>query len=264
MADDRISQEVTLFSSKQPLYNRVQDEVNKLTEKLNEKGIQHILHTRVKTAKSLEKKLRMRQAKNEDSSLDHVMDLVGGRIVLWKHQDFPKIEALLRECFDIIQDPIQHPTLKEHILTQQERFRGYDGLHFRVRLKSADGEKSKVVIEIQVVHIVMSLFHDIEHKYGYKSKAVPKELQRALNILKGTANLTTSALGHIEEILENSHKNYINSDNGQTGNSFLKKPYNDLEDILAKNEIYVGPDQQNLQKWIGDLLKTISDIVECK
>jgi len=250
MADNEISRFVASFRDNISKYQPIKEEIDKFPERLKEKEVRHIWESRIKTPESLELKLiKRRQEGNADTK---VADLVGGRIVLWKLKDFDIVNSLLREEFDFNQRPIQHPTSDEHAVRLGQRFRGYDGLHFRLRLKNSPN--SDVIIEIQVVHVIMWIFHEVEHDLGYKGSSISKELHQNLEVLKGTANLNALAFEQFEELLEHQH--------GKGSKTQLTNPPNyanisktapisanfntSIEKALAANEIFLDTEKQNL------------------
>lgn len=200
MVEDEISRELASFRDNEPLYQSIKDEIDSFSEVLGQKGIRHIWESRVKTQASLEGKLR-KHLKDGKNGINGIADLVGGRIVLLKIKDLETVTDLIKENFQLEEDPIQHPTSKEHASQLGQRFRGYDGLHFRFRLK--EEHKSEVIVEIQVVHVIMWIYYEVEHDLGYKGGQNSEELDRVLGMLKGAANLNAEAFAQFEEVFGN-------------------------------------------------------------
>ncbi|RDW85430.1 hypothetical protein BP5796_03755 [Coleophoma crateriformis] len=220
MAQDDIPRLLASYSDNLDSYRSVEEEVKQVCEtKLTEAGIRHLWQSRVKDIKSLENKLRERSRKrkrgNESpiTNLDGIVDLVAGRVILFSVQDINPITELLKSNFILTEEPIQHPTSAQNI-GRAERFRGYDGLHFRVRRKTPpDGPYQPyphLVVEIQVVHIIMWLFNEQEHDQVYKGDGSTSiETIRSLEMLKGIANLYAEAFYQYESISQGNNRNGI-------------------------------------------------------
>jgi ppGpp synthetase/RelA/SpoT-type nucleotidyltranferase len=207
MVDHQVSQQLALFLTQQPLYQSIKDKVDKFEDRLKEKKIRFLWQSRVKTSESLQGKLQKRQAEGKDISISKLVDLIGARIVLFRNIDWPAVDELIKAECNLEEDPIQHPTLEEHCDRRGERFRGYDGLHYRTSLKSSNEQESKVMIEFQVVHILMWVYHEVEHTYGYKGdNTISNEVYRALEAFKGTANLNALVFEQFEAALEDQHR----------------------------------------------------------
>lgn len=249
MADDEISRDIESFRSNASHYQSVKDEVGKLSGILGERGIGHIWESRVKTPESLEKKLRNRK-RDGKSGISGIADLVGGRVVLLRLKDSETVTTLIKERFELDEDPIQHPTSKEHRERLGQRFRGYDGLHFRFRLK--DVAKTDVVVELQVVHIIMWMYYQVEHDLGYKGGQNSRELEMVLEMLKGPANLNTSAFEQFEEVIGNQQSKggriQVTRALAQCTKSSMTSPT-----VSSQIQILLDPENQEL---FGRLLKS--------
>lgn len=239
--DDEISRDLETFRNNEALCQSTKEEIDRFSVTLGQKGISHIWESRVKTRESLEGKLRNRK-RDGKSGLSGIADLVGGRIVLLRIKDSETVTTLIRENFKLDEDPIQHPTSKEHGERLGQRFRGYDGLHFRLRVK---GELNpEVVVEIQVLHIIMWMYHQVEHDLGYKGGQNSRELGRALEILKGASNLNAEAFEQFEEVIGNQQSHRGTSTIG--GISFRSQNVNEKRTVESQIQVLLDPKNQEL------------------
>lgn len=258
MADAQISRDIARFRDEQPFYDSVRDELDKFKEILIERGISHEWHSRVKKPESLEEKLKKRHERGEDSSIANIKDLVGGRIVLPTNRQLEAVKSLISEHFDVVEDPIQHPTPKEHEARRGDRFRGYDGLHYRIQLKSEDERKSNVAIEIQVVDYIMSIFHNAEHDVRYKGDNIlSKRIYDALEILQGTTHNHAVAYDQFQEAIEDELRGHIYPGNDSASHPFSMYNNKSLEDMATAKGPNPSLDQQ--ENLIEKLLSMVAN-----
>ncbi|RDW65096.1 hypothetical protein BP6252_10747 [Coleophoma cylindrospora] len=274
MADIQISQSLKVFDDQSTFYNNLKDKVDNFSEKLKDKGIRHFWQSRVKTAQSLQGKLQKRKEKGQSVNLTDILDLVGGRIILFKSGDLEVVEVMLRREFDF-KEKIHHPTSGEYNISPGQsapRFRIYDASHFRLSLKGGNEEAMNTVFEIQVMDIIMWTFYDIEHDIVYKgNKPISKELRQALEILQGSSNMLAAVRQQFEAVLEDQHQDVTSQPDAGNGLSqSFRQDIQILEGALVTNQAVVDPEthkalERVLQKILGALAEKRyepSDVVE--
>ena len=193
-----ISDFVTAFICKYEEYRTIEKELEAVCSKALRPGIEFLWQSRVKTSESLERKLRARvkDYENESKNVADVKDLVAGRIILARWRDFQHVEEIVKQEFIYISQT-QHPKHAHNAVNFKARFRGYDGLHFYVKLRHPSAVQSiDPVIEIQVMSLFMCALSMLDHDITYKKlSGEPDEaLLRSLDLLKGIANLGEIAL----------------------------------------------------------------------
>lgn len=203
---DSISDFVCSFIVEQPKYIAVKDALERFCSTfLFDEQIKFHWEARVKEPDSLEKKLRRR---SEDYATDvdncrAIKDLVAGRIILPRWSTFQVVEEMIEEHFDLV-SRTQHPKAPwKKKDTMQQRFRDYDGYHFYFTRKSSTvtDDLPDLVIEIQVMSPFMWAYQDLQHDLEYKAlNGTPSEEEsRALEYLRGIANLGEVAIKHFED-----------------------------------------------------------------
>lgn len=164
-----ISAFIEAFSQRQDQYKRIEQEVETLCRTLLAGKLKFSWQSRVKEAASLKTKLEERRHKyhNDTDNINDIKDLVVGRVILMRWQDFPLVGKSIEENFHV-QSRSQHP--KSGQGTLQQRFRGYDGLHLYVTPPSVSEHEphSNPLIEIQVQSAFMWAFSTLEHDIIYK------------------------------------------------------------------------------------------------
>ena len=160
--------------------------------------VEFVWRSRVKSDKSLQKKLedRAQKYRNENENVADIKDLVGGRIILARWLDFEDVERTLNRIFNV-KGRTQHPKSKRNAENLNKRFRGYDGLHFHMTLQSSPKESSwNPTFEIQVMSGFMWNFMTLEHDIEYKelSGKPSEETLSCLDLMRGIANIGEVAL----------------------------------------------------------------------
>jgi len=200
---EAISEFVEAFHRQQTQHKTIEKEVETLCRTLLDGKIKFSWQSRVKEAGSLKEKLEARrhQYQNDTDNINDIKDLVAGRIILTRWNDFPLVEKAIEENFQV-KTRSQHP--KSGQGTLQQRFRGYDGLHLYVTRNVSEHEPySNLLIEIQVQSAFMWAFSTLEHDIIYKQLHGHPDpnLISNLEILKGIANLGEVALEQYDELL---------------------------------------------------------------
>lgn len=166
-----------------PSHDRLAREVAYCLEKrLREAQIEYAAIS--SRAKALDSFLDKIQRKRYRDPLEQVTDLAGVRLVHLYRSDGEKIEAIIRDEFEIIE--------AASTLDQQgaDRF-GYGAIHFVVRLgpKSSGArydDLKELRCEVQVRTAVQDAWAIISHHLVYKREQdVPKALRRKINSLAG-------------------------------------------------------------------------------
>lgn len=148
----------------------------------------HSLDSRVKTRKSLEKKINK---KNKYNSIMDITDIVGIRIITHYADDVDKIAALVEREFLIDTEN----SIDKRISIEPEKF-GYLSLHYiaslnntRLNLKEYETYRN-IKAEIQIRSILQHAWAEIEHDIGYKSATgLPNEIRRYFSRLAGLLEL---------------------------------------------------------------------------
>ena len=188
-----ISDFVAAFIRDYEFYQTIERELEAICSKALRPDIEFLWQSRVKAPESLEAKLRgrVRDYENESENVADVKDLVAGRIILARWHDFQHVEEVVKQKFTYISQS-QHPKHAHNAVNFKARFRGYDGLHFYLKLHGHANEKAyNTVIEIQVMSAFMWAYSTLQHDIEYKKlHGDPDEDQLlCLDSLKGAANL---------------------------------------------------------------------------
>lgn len=232
-----ISDFVEHFGRNRDNYIEIKEEVDTLCKrKLSEQRINFLWDSRVKNPESLRKKLQDRSAKydTEAENVNDIKDLIAGRVILTRWKEFGLVENVIEKNFDVIQRT-QHPKSEQNRVTLQQRFRGYDGLHFYVTRRDADVESyGNLIIEIQVMSSFMWAFSTPEHDFIYKEQhgKPPDDLRSLFELLKGTANVAEVVM----EMVDNFHIDF-KSPHFQQGNAGLILREEVRELALSKKDI---------------------------
>lgn len=238
---ETISNTVEVFVRDRDHYIRIKEQVDALCkEKLSKQGIGFLWDSRVKQPESLREKLqnRIREYDSEAANVNDIKDLVAGRVILTRWKDFGLVENVIEENFNLVQRS-QHPKSAQNLVTLQQRFRGYDGLHFYVIRRGADGGSdggsySKLIIEIQVMSGFMWTYATLEHDVTYKEKhgEPDRNLIFILNILKGIANVGEVAMEVFDDFLRVDFKPPC-------------FPQDNIESVLREKIRELKPEKQN-------------------
>lgn len=199
-----ITEYLAAIESNRTHYVGIKEQVERLCkEELERVGVKALIQSRVKSLKSLEKKLHDRFPKYpiEADNVAGIKDLVGLQLIYRSYSEKERIELFIRENFNV-QSESQHPKVDRQ--ASESRFRGYDAHHFYVRQKSATDETHKdPIIEIQVVFVATWVWATWDHDIVYKvlSGPQPKSVLVALQFLLGLGNLSAVAVELMETLL---------------------------------------------------------------
>jgi putative GTP pyrophosphokinase len=164
-------------------YERLASEVEFALEAIAERADikVHSVSSRVKTAESIEDKARRKEL---DDPLNQVTDIVGIRVVALFLTDIPRLDALIRESFDIREsddkvtegDPASFGYMSVHYLATlgaQHSGPRYDGLE-------------RLLFEIQTRTVVMDSWANVSHHLDYKgASSIPEDLRKDFFALSG-------------------------------------------------------------------------------
>lgn len=160
---------------------------DKITDMImeNEFFIMDVSH-RVKTPKSLEKKLNKKFGKYQ--TIYDITDLCGIRIICYFADSVDKIAECIRKTF--VLDEKNSIDKKAHL--QATQF-GYLSLHCICTLRPDSGydeELCKISFEIQIRTVLQHAWAEIEHDLGYKSDfGIPRIIRRNFSRVAGLLEL---------------------------------------------------------------------------
>lgn len=170
---------------------------DRLESLLEGSGIRAIVTYRTKSPKSLERKLRSREAKfhikyeKEQDIYNNIFDLAGVRIALYFPGDKAKVNSLIANNFHLMEKAKSFPDSSKPQLPGT-RFSGYWANHYRVQLKeellsNKQKKYASAKIEIQVASVLMHAWSEVEHDLVYKplSGNLTKEELAILDELNG-------------------------------------------------------------------------------
>ena len=211
---------------------------------LEESGIQvHVVTHRLKTRKSLEKKIQADNVKIE--KYEDITDINGIRVITLFADDVDKISELVEKEFQI---DTEHSIDKRKQI-EPDRF-GYLSMHYilnldATRLKHKEYSKfSGFKAELQIRSILQHAWAEIEHDLGYKSEdGLPREERRTFSMLAG--------------ILELSDKQFINL------RESLKSHKENVEESVKRNELDIPIDEASLLAFINasELVSKIDEAI---
>ncbi len=205
-----------------------------LTKRLRKTGVEY--STVTSRAKSLKSFVEKKERKGCVDAFEEIRDLAGVRVVYLYKSDFPKIEGVIQEEFNIIEKDDTNSN------KDIDRF-GYTDVKFYVKLgKLSQGARyddlKDLLCEIQVRTVAQDAWAIISHHLIYKKEAqVPKEHQKALKDLVEVFRHADDQFDNIHTVLEK-YKQEI-ADKRNKENLFLEQPIN-LDTLKAFVETYLN------------------------
>ena len=187
-------------------YNILYDVIIKFLKKLlvdDNKLFLEGLEGRIKSRKSLEKKLELKGMKY--SSIKDITDIIGTRIITFYNDEVDFVASLIQKHFNIDYDN----SIDKRKLYEVDRF-GYMSLHYICTLKKEiyydenRPELNEIKFEIQMRTALQHVWATIFHDTGYKSDIeVPKEYIRNLSRLSGLLELADDEFRMIRDSISN-------------------------------------------------------------
>lgn len=177
------------YHRQRPLYERAVEMFARYTQRqLDGMGLQATVKSRVKSFESLyEKLLRKLRVNHADAESIRVTDVLGLRIVSPFLADIDRLDAKIRESFDVLESE-----------QKGSRFSGtdfgYESTHYLVAVPADVANDAQipadVVCEIQLRTILQDAWAEVEHELVYKADFAPfdESIRRKLAALN--ANLT--------------------------------------------------------------------------
>jgi ppGpp synthetase/RelA/SpoT-type nucleotidyltranferase len=191
---DLIQAFVAQYEREYDFYSEVAKLVAQRCEAITtENGIRGIVSSRAKSPERLEGKLNQRHPRknyqSEDDIRADIVDLSGVRIALYFSSDRDRIKALIHDNFIVDRVKPFPETAAKH---QNNRFDGYHGEHYLVRLDRAKLPEAQrrygdSRVEIQVASVLMHAWSEVEHDLVYKplSGQVSEEERAILDGING-------------------------------------------------------------------------------
>lgn len=221
-----------------PLLGALKEEaVHEITHALKAEEFKfHSVTARIKTLDSIFLKA---EAKELETPLDSMPDIVGTRIVALFLGDIEKIAQLLKKTFDVhfVDDKIEDGDLSKF---------GYLSVHIHAKFKSSfSGTRydhiKNVLFEIQIRTIAMDAWASASHYLDYKSEQdIPTDLKRDFHALSGLFYVADkhfemffrSRQRSVQEVRTLSRSNdFLNHEiNLDTLSEYLLKRYSDREE----------------------------------
>lgn len=178
--------------------NRMQMRINGLNEDYRKKYRDYPIHniqTRIKSRKSLEKKLETRGLEiSAQSAVKNITDIAGIRIICYFKEDIFGILSLVKDQQDLI-------ILKESDYINFPKPSGYKSYHMVVGVPVYRIEGMKhIPVEIQFRTLAMDLWASMEHRICYKND-FPEETALAFKEYSmELSNMEQDMKIHLDEI----------------------------------------------------------------
>ena len=185
----------SLFSSLKTLAEKVRSLCD---QRLKDAQIKALVTSRVKSKESLEKKLEDRERQfqedhngespyhSQDDILNDIVDFAGVRISLYFPNHTEDVKDLIETTFEA-EGPLIPGSAKDRLEDESHRdiFPGYEGIHYRVRLKEPFNSSARV--EIQVMSVLHHAWSEVNHDIQYKPEGgEPSKTEKMLlDSLKG-------------------------------------------------------------------------------
>ena len=140
----------------------------------------HSIQQRIKTKKSISKKLQMRGLDiSADSARENLTDIAGIRVICYFEQDIYEVVSSVKKQADYI-------SVKETDFVKSPKDNGYKSYHVVLGVPIYRNEKMEYYpVEIQIRTLSMDLWASMEHRICYKAdsnKAVPDDVRNMLKI----------------------------------------------------------------------------------
>lgn len=134
-------------------------------------------------------------------TFDDLMDILGGRIVLYFADEVDVIGKKVEEAFDIDWEY----SVDKGTLLDADSF-GYLSLHYICTLRADEGYPQELLgkkFEIQVRTALQHIWSDIDHDIAYKSQfGVPREIKRGFSRLAGLLELADAEFMRVRDSMK--------------------------------------------------------------
>lgn len=181
--------------------NRLEMRISGLNEDYRKKFRDYPIHNiqmRIKSRKSLEKKLENRGFPvSSASAKENLTDIAGIRIICYFNEDIFGILSLIKEQEDLT-------VIKESDYINFPKPSGYKSYHMVVGVPvyRIDG-MTQVPVEIQFRTLAMDLWASMEHRICYKGEIPPDTLDTFKQYSIDLSNMERDMKKHLEEIRKN-------------------------------------------------------------
>lgn len=131
-------------------------------------------------------------------TFDDLMDILGGRIVLYFADEVDIIGKKVEEAFDVD----WNHSMDKGTLLSADSF-GYLSVHYICTLRADEGFPPELIgkkFEIQVRTALQHIWSDIDHDIAYKSQfGVPREIKRGFSRLAGLLELADAEFMRVRD-----------------------------------------------------------------
>jgi len=243
------------YTKKQPFYQqlalRLEDDIVNILEASNVDY--YNIEYREKSIESFTNKI------DRFSTIDYekIQDLAAVRIITYVKDDMSKIEKIIEENFLVDKNRSKN---KAEILGTDKV--GYQSIHYITKYTPERTQLTEykqfenIEFEIQIRTILQHAWAEIEHDRNYKfSGVLPKEIQRELNLLAGSLELTDNHFQRISTMIDD-YKEDVSS---RTKRGDLIIPINSTSLKQYLNEKY--GDIDNLEKIFGRKHDNSDDLI---
>jgi len=228
------------YTKKQPFYEqlalKLEDDIVNILEATNLEY--YNIESRSKSIESFTNKIDRFPTMNYEK----IQDLAGVRIIAYVKSDLSKIEKVIGENFVV--DKKRSKDKAEILGTDKV---GYQSIHYiakyspeRIQLTEYR-QFENIEFEIQMRTILQHAWAEIEHDRNYKfSGILPKEIQRQLNLLAGSLELTDNQFQQISIMIDDYKKDVSSRTkrgdlaipiNSTSLKQYLDEKYSDVDSI---------------------------------
>ena len=213
---------IRTFTSKE-LEKRIEKLIGNISSQPRVKG-------RIKSFESYFKKY-IRLLKGGISTIPHVSDVIGIRIICLFLEDLALVEKLLKENFQVVEVDRKG---REHTFREF----GYDSIHVLIvipgDIAKTKGLPDGEVAEIQIRTILQDAWAEVEHELIYKAEFTPFDspLKRKLAAVNASLSLADIIFQEIR-----SYQRELNGELGKRRDSFFRKIEESTDAMLFSREI---------------------------
>jgi len=201
------------YAKEYDFYNELAHQVAMICETIiHRSGIRAIVTYRAKNPDSLKEKLIKRNSVKKYQNIEQIyrdiVDLSGVRIAIYFPGDRREIGKLIESEFNTEKvKKFPNSEQKHHLDNPFKRsFKGYDAVHYRVRIKEDKLEEnnkrfSNAQVEIQIASALMHSWAEVEHDLAYKPQIgrLSEEEFKILDELNGLVLSGETALERLQK-----------------------------------------------------------------